>query len=130
MLAASFSASTPCGRGTSNGTRASACGVNQFMQRRRRSNVESSRPIDAAIDDDRLTGEVTGLQRAEVGAEIADFVRPSHAAHRDGLGEALELLVGRNARSLRPSGKDLGETIGKDGTGRDVVDGDAVRCEV
>ena len=56
-----------------------------------------NRAVNAAIDDDRLAGEVAGLQRAEIGAQIADFVRPTHAAHRDGLGEALELLVGRDA---------------------------------
>ena len=70
------------------------------------------------------------MQRAEIGTEIADFVWPSHAPHRNGLREVLELLVGRDARSLRPCGQDVCEAIGQNGTGRDVVDGDAVGREV
>src|SRR4249920_1129088 len=88
------------------------------------------RAVDAAIDNDRLAREVAGLRRAEIGAEIADFVRLSHSAHRNGLGEALELFVSRYAQTLRPSGKYLSETIGHNGTGRDIVDGDAVRREI
>jgi hypothetical protein len=86
-----------------------------------------NRAVDAAVDDDRLAGEVAGLQRAEIGAEIADFIRPPQATHRDSLREALELLVGRDASSVRPSGQDVCEAISQDGTGRDIVDGDAVR---
>ena len=42
------------------------------------------RAVDAAVDDDGLAGEVAGLRRTQIGAEIADFVRLSHAAHRNG----------------------------------------------
>lgn len=51
------------------------------------------RTVDAAIDDDRLTGEIAGLRRAQISAEIADFVRLSHSLHRDRSGEALELFI-------------------------------------
>src|SRR5579864_1468681 len=94
------------------------------------SNSPLDRAVDAAVDDDGLAGEVAGLRRAEIGAEIADFVRPSHAAHRNGFGEALEQRVGRYARALRPRGQYFGEAIGHDGAGRDIVDGDAVRREI
>ena len=55
------------------------------------------RTVDAAIDDDRLTREIAGLRRAEIGAEIADFARLSHSLHRDRLGEELELFVECNS---------------------------------
>jgi hypothetical protein len=48
------------------------------------------RSVDAAVDDDGLAGEVAGLRRAQIGAQIADIVRLSHAAHRNGFGEALK----------------------------------------
>ena len=51
------------------------------------------RTVDAAIDNDRLTGQIAGLRRAEISTEIADFVRLSRALHRDRLGEELELFV-------------------------------------
>src|SRR5271169_1580626 len=88
------------------------------------------RAVDAAVDNDRLAREVAGLRRTEIGAEIADFVRLSHSAHRNGIGEALELFVGRDPQTLRPSGKYLSESVGHDGTGRDIIDGDAVRREI
>jgi hypothetical protein len=58
-----------------------------------RGGVYLDRAVDAAIDDDRLTGKVAGLQRAEISTEIADFVRLSHALHRNHFGEDLELFV-------------------------------------
>ena len=54
----------------------------------------------------------------------------SHSPHWNGFAEALELVFGRYAQAPRPSEKYFRETIGHDGTGRDIVDGDAVRCEV
>src|SRR5580692_7013929 len=46
------------------------------------------RAVDAAVDDNGLAGEIAGLRRTEIGAEIADFVRLSQAAHRNGFGQA------------------------------------------
>ena len=51
------------------------------------------RTVDAAIDNDCLTGEIARLRRAGIGTEIADFVRLSHSLHWNGLGEELELFV-------------------------------------
>src|SRR5215831_20832508 len=58
------------------------------------------RAVDAAVDDDRLAREIAGLRRTQIGAEIGDLLRPPHAAHRDRLGEALELLLRRDAQAL------------------------------
>src|SRR5215469_7999423 len=92
--------------------------------------VYLDRAVNAAIDDDRLTGEVACLGRAEISTEIADFVRLSHSPHRNRFGESLELLIECCAQVLRSGGKYLGEAISHDRTRRNIVDGDTVRCEI
>jgi hypothetical protein len=87
-----------------------------YYRRRRCLGVHLDRAVDAAIDDDRLTGAVAGLRRAEISTEIADFVRLSHSPQRNCFGEEPELFVHCYAQGLRSSGKYLDEAIGHYGT--------------
>src|SRR5262245_50304417 len=88
------------------------------------------RAVDPAVDHDGLAGKVASLRRTKISAEIADFVRLPHAAHRNGCGKPFELLVGRHARTPRAGGEYLGEPIGHDGTGCDIVHGDTEGREI
>src|SRR5437899_2967710 len=78
-----------------------------------------STEIDAAVEVDRLAGDVVGGGGGEVGDELRDFVRLGEALEGDVPAEGFALLGGEGA-----------EQLGIDRSGRDGVDADTVRGEV
>jgi hypothetical protein len=90
----------------------------------------SDRTIDAAVDNDCLARQIPSLRRAKKRAEVANFLRVTHATNRDRVGEALELLLERDAEALGASCVHFDKAVGHDRTRGNVVDGDAVGRQV
>src|SRR5207244_8776961 len=72
------------------------------------------------VDDERLSGDVPRALRSEEADDVSEFARCAPPPERD----LLELLVARAARI------ELVESRCGDPTGRDTVDGDALRADL
>src|SRR5258705_12491934 len=78
------------------------------------------RPLQPAVDDDRLAADVARPVGGEEADDVAELLRRPPAAQRD----LRELLLGR------PAGVELVESRGRDAPWRHAVDGNAARAEL
>src|SRR5260221_13115124 len=87
-------------------------------------------PPGAAVEPDRLAGDVARLRRAEVGAEVPQLGGVPIAPHRQRLRIALELLLEADPGLLGGGGRDRAGAVGEDRLGPDAVYRDAKRRQV
>src|SRR5712691_89358 len=80
----------------------------------------------AAVDPERLAGDVSRLLRAEECARCPELRRVAQATHRRGRRLLLDPLLGVGSRRDRQRPR----AVGEDGIGGEAVDGDAVGREL
>src|SRR5262245_23926191 len=79
---------------------------------------------EAAVDEDVLAGDVAGMDRAQEGADLAEFRGGAETARRDGGDVMRDHDVDVVAVCARPIPMTGGEPLGVHLAGEDVVDSD------